>query len=58
MKNEIEAALDRVALAMQKAGKNGITYLPIYERLEAELAAVSEKEDRMSRALSRLKRAA
>ncbi|WP_316205784.1 hypothetical protein [Bradyrhizobium sp. SZCCHNS1012] len=54
----IEAALDRLALAMERAGKKGDVYLPIYERLESELAAVKAKEDRMARARLRLVRAA
>lgn len=53
---QIEKALDRVALAMERAGKNGDVYLPIYERLESELVIEREKEDRLSRARSRVTR--
>jgi hypothetical protein len=54
----IEAALDRLALAMERAGKKGDVYLPIFERLESELAAVKDKEQRLARVKSRLARAA
>jgi hypothetical protein len=43
----IEDGLDRVALAMEKAGPRGEVYLPIYERLEAELAKAKERDDRL-----------
>jgi hypothetical protein len=52
---QIEAALDRLALVMERAGKRGDVYLPIYERLEEELAVVQAKDARMQRARSRLK---
>jgi hypothetical protein len=52
---QIEAALDRLALVMERAGKRGDLYLPIYERLEEELAIVQVKEARILRARGRLK---
>jgi DNA polymerase III beta subunit, N-terminal domain len=54
----IETALDRLALATERAGKKGDVYLPIYELLGSELAAVKAKADRMARARLRLGRAA
>ena len=37
------------------AGKRGVVYLPIYERIEAELDALRAKEAQMERARQRLK---
>jgi hypothetical protein len=51
----LERCLDRVALAIDRAGKRGAVYLPIYERIEAELDALNAKEERMERARRRLK---
>lgn len=51
----LERCLDRVALAIDRAGKRGAVYLPIYERIEAELDALRAKEERMERARQRLK---
>jgi hypothetical protein len=51
---DIETGLYRVALAMERAGKRGEVYLPIYERLEEELAALKEKEATAERARKRL----
>lgn len=48
--------LDRVALAMHRAGKRGEVYLPIFERLESELAALQAKEAAMERARARAAR--
>jgi hypothetical protein len=52
----LEKCLDRLALAIDRAGKRGAVYLPIYERVEAELDALRAKEERMKRARQRLKR--
>ena len=46
----LEKCLDRVALAIDRAGKPGAVYLPIYERIEAELDTLRAKEERMERA--------
>jgi hypothetical protein len=51
----LEKCLDRVALAIDRAGKRGAVYLPIYERIEAELDTFRAKEERMERARQRLK---
>jgi hypothetical protein len=51
----LEKCLDRLALAIDRAGKRGVVYLPIYERIEAELDALRAKEERMKRARQRLK---
>jgi hypothetical protein len=51
----LEKCLDRVALAIDRAGKRGVVYLPIYERIEAELEILRAKEERMERARRRLK---
>lgn len=52
----LEKCLDRLAVAIDRAGKRGAVYLPIYERVEAELDALRAKEERMKRASQRLKR--
>ena len=46
----LEKCLDRVALAIDRAGKRGAVYLPIYERIEAELDTLRANEERMERA--------
>jgi hypothetical protein len=46
----LEKCLDRVAVAIDRAGKRGAVHLPIYERSEAELDALTAKEGRMERA--------
>ena len=51
----LEKHLDRLALAINRAGKRGTVYLPIYERIEAELEALIAKEARMERVRQRLK---
>ena len=51
----LEKYLDRLALAIDRAGKRGAVYLPIYERIEAELDSLRAKEERMERARQRLK---
>jgi hypothetical protein len=45
-----------VALAIDQAGDKGAVYLPIYDRLEAELNALKDKEDRVARIRARVKR--
>jgi hypothetical protein len=47
--------LDRLALAIDRAGKRGAMYLPIYERIEAKLEELRAKEARVERARHRLK---
>ena len=54
--NVLEKCLDRVALAIDQAGDKGAVYLPIYDRLEAELKALKDKEDRVARIRARVKR--
>jgi hypothetical protein len=51
----LEKHLDRLALAIDRAGKRGAMYLPIYERIEAKLEELRAKEARMERARQRLK---
>jgi hypothetical protein len=46
----LEKCLDRVALAIDRTGKRGAVYLPIYDPIEAELDALRAKEERMERA--------
>ncbi len=43
-------------LAIDQAGDKGAVYLPIYDRLEAELKALKDKEDRVARIRARVKR--
>jgi hypothetical protein len=52
----LEKWLDRVALAIDRAGVKGAVYLPIYDRLEAELKALKDKEDRLARIQARIRR--
>jgi hypothetical protein len=52
----LEKCLDRVALLIADSGDKGAVYLPIYERLEAELDALKAREDRMARIRARLRR--
>lgn len=53
----LEKCLDRVAFEIDRNGAKGTVYLPIYERLEVELAALKCKQDGMERARLRLVRA-
>jgi hypothetical protein len=50
---KLERSIDRVALAMRRAGKKGEVYLPIFERLESEIAAARAKEATLERARQR-----
>lgn len=52
----LERCLDRVALAIDREGAHGAVYLPIFERLEAELAAMRRQEAALDRVRQRLKR--
>ena len=52
----LETCLDRVALAIDRAGDKGAVYLPIYDRLETELKALKEKDDRLARIQARIRR--
>lgn len=53
---QIDRALDRVAVAIVKAGVDGVGYLPIYGRLETELAAARDRDAMMQRAIERAAR--
>jgi hypothetical protein len=46
----LEKCLNREALAIDRAGKRGAVYLPIYERIEAELDTLRANEEPMERA--------
>lgn len=48
--------LDRLALVIERAGKNGAAYLPLVERLERELAEVEAEEEALLRMRARLAR--
>lgn len=52
----LERCLDRLALVMHRAPMGGEVYLPIWERLEAEIATLKAKEDMMERARIRAAR--
>jgi hypothetical protein len=52
----LEKCLDRIALLITESGDKGAVYLPIYDRLEAELAALKAKDDRMARIRERVRR--
>ncbi len=51
----LEKCLDRVALLIAESGDKGAVYLPIYDRLEAELEALKAREDRMARIRARIR---
>jgi hypothetical protein len=52
---DIERALDRLALAI-KAQREGRKLLPLYARLEEELAAIKSADDVMAKVMARLER--
>jgi len=52
----LEKCLDRLARIIDQAGDRGAVYLPIYDRLEAELQKLRAKEDRMARIRARVRR--
>ena len=49
-----ELYLDRLALVVQRAGKDGAAYLPLVRRLERELAEAIEEEELLERLKRRL----
>lgn len=52
---DIERALDRLALAI-KAQREGRKLLPLYQRLEEDLAAIKSADDVMAKVMARLER--
>ena len=52
----IEKALDGLAGIIAAAGEAGRVYLPLYARLERELAAMREEDATMAAALARAAR--
>lgn len=52
----IERALDRLAEIMIDLGEDGPKCLPIYERLETELATLRDSDDKMAAVRERAKR--
>jgi len=52
----LERCLDRLAIAMERAPQGGEVYLPIFERLEAEIETKKASESTMARALRRARR--
>lgn len=52
----IERGLDTLALAIERAGKKGRLYLPIFERLESERDRLLAENDIMARVQERLRR--
>ena len=52
----LENCLDRVALLIAESGDKGAVCLPIYDRLEAELASLKAQEDRLTRMRARIGR--
>lgn len=52
----IERALDGLARIMVDAGAAGRAYLPIFVRLERELADMRDADDAMAAVLDRVKR--
>ncbi|MET4036745.1 hypothetical protein ABIB94_009046 [Bradyrhizobium sp. JR7.2] len=52
----LERCLDRLAYEMHRAPQGGEVYLPLFERLESDLAAAKAKEDMLERARVRAAR--
>jgi len=52
----LEKCLDRMALLITESGDKGAIYVPIYDRLEAELEALKAREGRMARIRARVRR--
>ncbi|AHY56344.1 hypothetical protein ACVIW2_006371 [Bradyrhizobium huanghuaihaiense] len=52
----LERCLDCLAILMDQSPQGGEVYLPIFERLESELATAKAKEDMMERARVRAAR--
>ena len=50
----LEWALDRMAVIMAEAPDGGVTYLPIWQRLERERDALLTQKDVMAAARARL----
>lgn len=54
---ELDAALDKVAVCIDVLGpERGRALLPIYARLERELATIRAEEDTLAKAMARLSR--
>lgn len=53
----LEGALDCLAEVMVEMGNDGAVYLPIYERLERELAEMRSAQDKMTAIRERAKAA-
>lgn len=51
---DIERAMDRLAREIVAFGPRGRKLLPLYERLENELAAIRAADDVMARVMARL----
>lgn len=52
----LERCLDRLAVVMHRASQGGEVYLPIFERLEREIADRHASESTMARAMRRVRR--
>lgn len=55
-RERIERAMDALAQWMVRLGPDGVKCLPIYERLERELEALSSTESKMAEIFARAKR--
>ncbi|GEM_PF-1901255 len=55
-RERIERAMDALAQWMVRLGADGVKCLPIYERLERELEALSSTESKMAEIFARAKR--
>jgi hypothetical protein len=52
---ELEKYLDRLAQIIVQAGKKAAVYLPLYDRLEAELEKAKATECRLAQVRERIK---
>ncbi|MFP9138727.1 hypothetical protein ACLI1C_16225 [Devosia sp. XGJD_8] len=50
----LETALDRLAVIMSEAPDDGVAYLPIWRRVERELAALRNQSDDLAAVRSRV----
>lgn len=56
MIQKLEWCLDRLAFEIERSGKNGEIYFPLWERLEHEIELVRAKQDNFSAVRDRIQR--
>ncbi|MEI4480939.1 MULTISPECIES: hypothetical protein [unclassified Phyllobacterium] len=53
---KLEWCLDRLAFEIERSGKDGEIYFPLWERLEHEIELVRAKQDKFSAIRDRIQR--